>query len=154
MTEATGPAPERSGRVLVLVILAGAAVVIVLRALCAPVGSFRAGLDHLAWGMPADSVRGILGEPNVICTDPTVAHLKLSVSPDTAAVRRTLAAATAERWVYARPRPDDPVPRDSGPDCRAPIMGTELGFDREGRLRWHVREMDQTPPALDPALAP
>lgn len=154
MTEEAGSARTRSGRVLVLVLLLGAATIIALRALCAPVGSFRAGLDRLTWGMPADSVREVLGDPNVICTAPTVAHLKLAVSPDTARVRRLLAGATAERWVYARPRPEDPVPRDPRPDCRAPVMGTELGFDGEGRLRWHVREMDQTPPAFDPALTP
>ncbi len=153
MTEATGPAPLRSGRILVLLLLLGAAVVIALRSLCVPVGSFRAGLDNLAWGITADSVRSILGEPNVICTDPSVAHLRLSVSPDTLLVRRTLAAATAERWVYARPHPDEAVPRDNRPECAAPVMGTELGFDHDGRLRWYVREMDQTPPVFDPELA-
>jgi hypothetical protein len=102
--------------------------------------------------MPADSVREVLGDPNVVCADPTVAHVELSVSPDTARVRRALAGATAERWVYARPRPTNPVARDPRPDCHAPVMGTELGFDGEGRLRWYVREMDQTPAAFDPAL--
>ncbi len=153
MSEGAAGARAPSGRVLVLVIVLGAALIAALRALCVPVGSFRAGLDRLAWGMPVDSVRQILGDPNAVCTAPTVAHLTLSVSPDTARVRRALAGAPAERWVYSRRPPPDDAPRDAGPDCRAPVMATELGFDGQGRLRWYVREMDQTPAAYDPALA-
>lgn len=141
-----------SGRALALVVVLGAATIAALRMICVPVGSFREGLERLSWGIPADSVREILGDPNTVCTSPTVAHLELSVSPDTAAVRRALALATAERWVYARPRPTTPVPRDPRPDCHAPVMGTELGLDRAGRLRWYVREMDQTPTVFDPGL--
>jgi len=141
-----------SGRRLALIVVLGAAAVALLRIFCVPVGSFREGLTRLTWGMPADSVREILGDPNLICTDPGVEHLKLSVSPDTAAVRRVLAGATAERWVYARPRPTTPVPRDDRPACRAPVMGTELGFDADGRLRWYVREAEQTPTTIDPGL--
>ena len=140
------------GKALVIILLAAALVIVALRMLCVPVGSFRDGLTRVTWGMPADSVRGILGDPNAICTAPTVAHVQLSVSPDSAEVRRALAGATAERWVYARPRPTSPVGRDAGPDCRAPVMATELGFDASGRLRWIVRETDQTPVTFDPAL--
>lgn len=141
-----------SGRHLALLVVLGAAAVALLRMLCVPVGSFREGLDRISFGMPADSVREELGNPNLVCTDPSVGHLKLSVSPDTAAVRRALAAATAERWVYSRARPSSEVPRDPRPECHAPVMGSELGFDSAGRLRWFVREMDQTPTTFDPAL--
>lgn len=141
-----------SGRKLALLIVLGAAAVALLRMLCVPVGSFREGLDRLSFGMPADSVREALGNPNLICTDPSVSHLKLSVSPDTAVVRRALVAATAERWVYSRARPSSHVPSDPRPECHAPVMGAELGFDGAGRLRWYVRETDQTPTVLDPAL--
>jgi len=141
-----------SGRRLALIVVLGAGAVALLRMLCVPVGSFREGLTHLTWGMPADSVREVLGDANRICTDPGVEHVKLSVSPDTAEVRRALAAFTAERWVYARPRPTTPVPRDDRPGCRAPVMATELGFDAAGRLRWYVRETDQTPATIDPGV--
>ena len=141
-----------SGRQLALLVVLGAAAIAALRLLCVPVGSFREGLAGLSWGMPADSVREALGDPNFVCTDPTVAHLKISVSPDTTTVRRALAGATAERWVYARARPTTPATRDPSPDCRAPVMATELGFDGTGRLRWYVRETDQTPTTIDPAL--
>lgn len=141
-----------SGRRLALLVVFGAAAIAALRTLCVPVGSFREGLTRLSWGMPADSVREILGDPNRVCTDPTVAHLDLPVSPDSAAVRHALTTATAVRWIYSRPRPTTPVPRDHRPGCRAPLMATELGFDGGGRLRWYVREMDQTAVAYDPAL--
>jgi hypothetical protein len=141
-----------SGRKLVLLVVLGAAAIAALRLLCVPVGSFREGLAGLSWGMPADSVREALGDPNFVCTDPAVAHLKISVSPDTATVRRALAGATVERWVYARARPTTPVTRDPDPVCRAPVMATELGFDGAGRLRWYVRETDQTPATIDPGV--
>ena len=59
-------------------------------------------------------------------------------------LRYALRAATAERWVYTRRGASRPVPRDTDPACRAPSIATELGFDATGRLRWYVREMDQT----------
>ena len=141
-----------SGKRLALIVVLAAATIVLLRLLCVPVGSFREELTRLPWGIAADSVRVILGDPDLVCTSPTVAHLELSVSPDTAAIRGAVASATAERWVYARPRPTNPIRRDSTPDCRAPVMGAELGFDRSGRLRWYVREADQTPVVYDPAL--
>ena len=152
----TPPAARRgpSGRWLVLMLVVFALAIAALRLLCFPAGSFREELVRLRWGTSAESVREALGEPDVLCTTPTVAHLELSVSPDTAAVRRALASATAERWVYARPRPTTAGTRDRRPDCRAPTMAAELGFDAAGRLRWYVREADQTPVVYDPTLVP
>ena len=72
--------------------------------------------------------------------------------PDRAAVRSALRTTTAERWVYTRREGRRPIPRDADPACRAPSIATELGFDADGRLRWYVREMDQTPLELDPKL--
>jgi hypothetical protein len=103
--------------------------------------------------MPADSVAAILGEPNRICLSGDVDHVPLGAT-DSTAVRRALRAATAERWVYTRREGRRPIPRDAGPGCRAPSIATELGFDAAGRLRWYVREMDQTDLRLDPALRP
>jgi hypothetical protein len=140
-----------SGRKLALILLLGASLVALLRMIFVPVGSFRAGLDRLRFGMSADSVREILGDPNVICTAPGVDHLELA-DLDSAAARRALRAATAERWVYSRPRPREDVPRDPRPDCRAPVMASELGFDAGGRLRWYVREMQQTRAVVDTTL--
>lgn len=117
---------------------------------CVPVGSFRAGLDRLRWGMSGEQVVGVLGEPNRICERGTVDHVPLS-RPDSAAVRAALAAHTAERWIYSRREPRRPVPRDPAPGCRAPATATELGFDRNGRLQWVVREMDRTGVELDPS---
>ncbi|HEU4463658.1 MAG TPA: hypothetical protein VFS53_01300 [Gemmatimonadota bacterium] len=131
--------------------VAGAAAIAFLRTLLVPVGSFRDGLASLAWGMPADSVVAILGEPNRICTSGDVDHVPVA-APDSANVRRALRAGTAERWVYTRRGGRRPVPRDSSPGCRAPSIATELGFDARGRLAWYVREMDQTDLRLDPAL--
>lgn len=127
-----------------------AATIAVLRMICVPVESFRAGLDELRWGMSREEVVAVLGEPNRICDSGRVDHLALS-GPDSAAVRRALAERTAERWVYSRREPRRPVPRDPGPGCRAPSIATEIGLDAEGRLRWVVREMDQTPIEIDPA---
>ena len=118
---------------------------------CVPVGSFREALDDLAWGLPADSVVGILGEPNRICASGGVDHISLS-GADTSALRDALRAATAERWVYTRRGASRPIPRDSDPGCRAPSIATEVGFDAAGRLRWYVREVDQTALVHDPAL--
>jgi hypothetical protein len=140
-----------SGRTIALVVVLGAAAIALLRMLLVPVGSFREGLDRLRFGMPADSVRAVLGDANRVCTAPSVDHLDLDAA-DTAAARLAVRHATAERWVYSRPRPESPVPRDSRPDCRAPVMATELGFDAAGRLRWIVREMQQTPAVIDTAL--
>lgn len=128
-----------TGSRLALVLVAAAAMVASLRFLCVGVGSFRAGLDELAWGISADSVHTVLGSPNEICETGTVEHL--GADPDTAAA---LAGLTAERWVYSERQPDSPVPRTSDPSCRAPFTATELGFDRSGRLLWVVREMAQT----------
>lgn len=130
-----------------------AAGIAILRMVCVPVGSFREALDELAWGLSADSVVGILGEPNRICASGHVDHVPL-LGADTAALREALRAATAERWVYTRRGASRPIPRDSGPDCRAPSIATEVGFDAAGRLRWYVREMDQTELVHDPALVP
>jgi hypothetical protein len=94
-----------------------------------------------------------LGEPNRICVSGAVDYVPLS-GPDTLAVRRALREHTAERWVYTRRGARRPVPRDTDPGCRAPSIATELGFDAAGRLRWYVREMDQTDLRLDPALRP
>lgn len=124
--------------------------VAVLRLVCVPVGSFRAGLDELRWGMSRDEVTGVLGEPNRICDTGSVDHLPLS-RPDSAAARAALRSATAERWVYTRREPRRPIPRDASPACAAPSIATEIGFDAGGRLRWVVREMHQTPVELDPA---
>jgi hypothetical protein len=132
-------------------VVAGAAAIAFLRTVLVPVGSFREGLASLAWGMPADSVVAILGEPNRICEDGHVDHVPLS-GPDSSAVRRALRESTAERWIYTRRGGRRPIPRDSGPDCRAPSIATELGFDSRGRLAWYVREMDQTPLEIDPVL--
>jgi hypothetical protein len=131
---------------------AGASIAI-LRMILVPVGSFAEGMDRLRWGMPADSVVAALGEPNRICVSGAVDHVPLS-GPDTLAVRRALREHTAERWVYTRRGARRPVPRDTDPGCRAPSIATELGFDAAGRLRWYVREMDQTDLRLDPALRP
>jgi hypothetical protein len=128
-----------------------AATIAILRMVCVPVGSFREGLEDLAWGLPADSVVAILGEPNRICASGAVDHIALT-GPDTASLRDALRAATAERWVYTRRGASRPIPRDSDPACRAPSIATEVGFDAEGRLRWYVREMDQTDLVHDPAL--
>lgn len=107
----------KSGTRLVLGLLAAALAVAILRTVCVPVGSFRAGLDRLRTGMPADSVVAILGRPNRICVD-----------------------GRAERWVYTdRPPPDEP-PRLTGPDCGAPTTASELAFDADGRLLRVVRE--------------
>lgn len=119
---------------------------------CVPVGSFREALDDLAWGMPADSVTGILGEPNRICASGDVDHIALT-GADTAALREALREATAERWIYTRRGARRPIPRDSSPGCRAPSIATEVGLDSEGRLRWYVREMDQTDLVHDPAIS-
>ena len=116
-----------------------------------PVGSFREALASLSWGMPADSVADVLGEPNRICASGGVDHVPLS-GPDTAAVRSALRLATAERWIYTRREGRRPIPRDADPGCRAPSIATELGFDASLRLRWYVREMDQTALEFDPAL--
>jgi len=116
-----------------------------------PVGSFRGGLERLTWGMPSDSVVGVLGEPNRICDSGGVDHVPLT-GPDSAATRHALRDHTAERWLYTRREAHRPIPRDTGPGCRAPSIATELGFDADGRLRWYVREMDQTPVQIDPAL--
>ena len=128
-----------------------AAAIAILRMVCVPVGSFREALDDLAWGLPADSVIGILGEPNRNGESGAVEHLPLS-GADTAALRDALRAATAERWVYTRRGASRPIPRDADPACRAPSIATELGFDAVGRLRWYVREMDQTDLVHDPGL--
>ena len=116
-----------------------------------PVGSFAEGIDRLRWGMPADSVVAALGEPNRICVSGAVDHVPLS-GPDTLAVRRALREHTAERWVYTRRGARRPVPRDTDPGCRAPSIATELGLDADRRLRWYVREMDQTDLEFDHAL--
>lgn len=131
---------------------AGASIAI-LRMILVPVGSFAEGMDRLRWGMPADSVVAALGEPNRICVSGAVDHVPLS-GPDTLAVRRALREHTAERWVYTRRGARRPVPRDTDPGCRAPSIATEIGLDAERRLRWYVREMDQTDLRLDPALRP
>jgi hypothetical protein len=133
-------------------VAAGASIAI-LRSILVPVGSFAEGIDRLRWGMPADSVVAALGEPNRICASGAVDHVSVSGS-DTLAVRRALREHTAERWVYTRRAARRPVPRDTDPGCRAPSIATELGFDDAGRLRWYVREMDQTDLRLDPALRP
>jgi hypothetical protein len=134
-----------------IAVVALAALIAILRMVCVPVGSFREALDELAWGLPADSVVGILGEPNRICASGAVDHVPLT-GADTAALREALRAATAERWVYTRRGASRPIPRDSDPGCRAPSIATELGFDTVGRLRWYVREMDQTDLVHDPAI--
>ena len=131
--------------------IAGAAAIAFLRILFVPVGSFREGLANLAWGMPADSVVAILGEPNQICLGGDVDHVPLGVR-DSVAIRRALRATTAERWVYTRREGRRPVPRDADPHCRAPSIATELGFDAHGRLAWYVREMDQSRLEIDPAV--
>ena len=131
---------------------AGASIAI-LRMILVPVGSFAEGMDRLRWAMPADSVVAALGEPNRICVSGAVDHVPLS-GPDTLAIRRALREHTAERWVYTRRGARRPIPRDRDPRCRAPSIATELGFDDAGRLRWYVREMDQTDLRLDPALRP
>ena len=128
-----------------------AAAIAILRMVCVPVGSFREALDDLAWGLSADSVVGILGEPNRICDSGAVDHISLS-GADTTALREALRAATSERWVYTRRGASRPIPRDLDPACRAPSIATEVGFDAAGRLRWYVREMDQTELIHDPAL--
>lgn len=138
-----------SGTRLVLILVLAAAAVAALRFLCVPVGSFRAGLEELGWGMPADSVVARLGPPNRICATARVDHLLLPAEADTARLRRTLGEVTAERWVYTdRPPPDEP-PRDDDPACEAPPAATELGFDAAGRLRWISREALQTPVEVD-----
>jgi hypothetical protein len=129
---------------------AGASIAI-LRMILVPVGSFEEGMDRLRWEMPADSVVAALGEPNRICVSGAIDHVPLS-GPDTLAVRRALREHTAERWVYTRRGARRPVPRDADPGCRAPSIATELGFDDADRLRWYVREMDQTDLVYDPAL--
>jgi hypothetical protein len=131
--------------------VAVAATIAILRTILVPVGSFRGGLERLTWGMPADSVVDVLGEPNRICDSGRVDHVPLT-GPDSSATRRVLREGTAERWVYTRRAGRRPIPRDPDPRCRAPSIATELGFDAAGRLRWYVREMDQTPLHLDPTL--
>ncbi len=140
-----------SGTKLVLALVAGAAGVALLRTLCVPVGSFREGLDRLQWAMPADSVEAALGLPNRICTDAGVGHLDVR-GEDRGGLLEALAAATAERWIYSERPPEGPVRRDPDPECRAPVLATELGFDSGGRLRWYVRESQQTPVAFDPTI--
>ena len=141
----------KSGTRLVLVLLGAAVAVALLRALCVPVGSFRAGLDRLTWGVPADSVAEALGAPNEICLGPGLEPPETRGS-GAGEVRAALQAATAERWIYSERPPPRSVPRSADPACRAPLMATELGFDAAGRLRWIVRETGQTPVAFDPAL--
>lgn len=133
--------------------MAAGAAIAILRMVLVPVGSFRGGLDSLRWGMPADSLVEALGEPNRICLSGAVDHVPLT-GPDTLAVRRALRDNTAERWVYTRRQARRPIPRDDDRGCRAPSIATELGLDAEGRLRWYVREMDQTGLRLDPGLLP
>lgn len=141
----------KTGTKLVLGLVGFAIVVAALRTLCVPVGSFRDGLDRLAWGTPADSVEAALGLPNQICTDPGVDHLDVR-GEDAERLQEALAAATAERWVYTARPPRSLVLRDPDSACRAPVMATELGFDTNGRLRWFVREAQQTPVAFDPSI--
>jgi len=126
-----------------------AAGIAILRMLLVPVGSFPQGLASLEWGMPADSVVAVLGEPNRICASGAVDHVPLSAA-DSAEVREALRRSTAERWIYTRRGGSRPVPRDSSPGCRAPSIATELGLDADGHLRWYVREMDQTALEIDP----
>jgi hypothetical protein len=133
-------------------VAAGASIAI-LRSIFVPVGSFAEGIDRLRWGMPADSVIAALGEPNRICASGAVDHVPVA-GPDTLVVRQALRKNTAERWVYTRRSARRPVPRDADPRCRAPSIATELGFDAERRLRWYVREMDQTDLRFDPGLRP
>lgn len=141
----------RSGTKLALGLVLAAALVAVLRGAVFDVGSFRAGLDALAWGIPADSARAVLGRPNRICASGRVDHLDVA-GPEADATRAALTRVTAERWVYSeRPPPDDP-PRIADAACRPPPAATELGFDARGRLRWIVRETLQTPVEVDPAL--
>lgn len=142
-----------SGSRLALVLLGAAAAVAILRTVCVPVGSFREGLANLRWGMPADSVVQILGDPNRICAGADVDHLALA-GPDSADLRAALRRSTAERWIYTRREGRRPIPRDSGPGCRAPSIATEIGLDGGGRLRWVVREMDQTDVEIDPDARP
>ncbi|HUP19764.1 MAG TPA: hypothetical protein VM778_07395 [Gemmatimonadota bacterium] len=137
-----------SGTRVVLLLLAVALALALLRTLCVPVGSFRAALDELAWGMPADSVESLLGRPNRICLTPDAGHLTLPAGVDPASVE----GATAERWVYSERPPPDDTPRDAGPGCRPPPAATELGFDASGRLRWLVRETLQTPAEIGPGI--
>lgn len=133
--------------------MGAAAGIAILRMLLVPVGSFPEGLASLEWGMPSDSVVAVLGEPNRICASGAVDHVPLSAR-DSANVRRALRESTAERWLYTRREARRPVPRDADPGCRAPSIASELGLDAEGRLRWYVREMDQTALEIDPrALA-
>jgi hypothetical protein len=131
--------------------VAVAATIAILRTILVPVGSFGGGLESLTWGMSADSVGDVLGEPNRICATGRVDHVPLT-GPDSSATRRVLRDRTAERWVYTRRAARRPIPRDPDSRCRAPSIATELGFDAEGRLRWYVREMNQTPLEFDPAL--
>lgn len=140
-----------SGRRLALAVVIAAAAIAGLRTILVPVGSFRAGLDQVRFGMTADEVRRILGDPNRVCTTSMVEHVELR--GDNAAMRGALREATAERWVYSRSRPPSVSPRDASIDCRAPVLATELGFDPDRRLRWYVREMQQTPATVDPDLA-
>jgi hypothetical protein len=127
------------------------ASIAILRTILVPVGSFAEGIERLRWQMPADSVVAALGEPNRICASGAVDHVPLAGS-DTLAIRQVLRGNTAERWVYTRRAARRPVSRDADPGCRAPSIATELGFDAERRLRWYVREMDQTDLRLDPGL--
>jgi hypothetical protein len=126
-------------------------VVAILRTACVPVGSFRSGFERLDWGMPADSVRAVLGPPNRICTYPTAAHLGL-VETGAEEWVDALERNTAERWIYTKRPPRQPIPRTADPACRAPAGATELGYDDQRRLRWRLREAGRTAVEVDPGL--
>lgn len=101
--------------------------------------------------MPADTVLAVLGPPNRICTYPTATHLGL-VESDAAELISVLEGNTAERWIYTKRPPREPIPRIADPACRAPAGATELGYDDQRRLRWRLREAGRTSVEIDPGL--
>ncbi|MEJ2153639.1 MAG: hypothetical protein P8Y29_12045 [Gemmatimonadota bacterium] len=101
--------------------------------------------------MPADSVLAVLGPPNRICMNPTATQLE-PVERSASELLGVLERNTAERWIYTKRPPRQPIPRTADPACRAPAGATELGYDDQRRLRWRLREAGRTPVEIDPGL--
>ena len=111
----------------------------------------RGAMDGLDVGDPASRLVQLLGEPAARCPAGDLAQLRGAFPPgwpgaSVESALGTLAAATAERWVY-------PIGRGSS-DC-APLDGrTEVGVDAERRVLWYVTVTGKTPVQLPPEVSP